>query len=232
MNLETIIFQVQKYNSWTQEYSIKVANEYVKFMFLRSKNSKLSPSNDIDKFWHQHILNTKHYYDFCIEKFKKFIHHDPEDSSDQEKRIKRLDETTEIYKKLYNSNPPANVWNSNYAENDKKDQNDQTKEFLTIKLINTFDVYQNGKYVGKDVRINSGYKFDGKIYKVKKTGSLKNLSMKLSEITKHPEMAIKFYKKYSDYQNRDIGYIDKRIPLDKFDDLIVILEEMTSNGYC
>jgi hypothetical protein len=231
MNLDKIILQVQKHHNWTLDYSIKVSNEYTKFMFLRSKNNKLSPSNEIDKFWHQHILNTNHYYNFCTENFGKFIHHDPEDANDQIKRIERLNETTKNYKDLYKSNPPVNVWN---GCKDGDEEQDKKRDVLIIKLINTFDIYKDGKYVGKGTRINSGYKFDGRVFKVKKNGTLQNLSNELSRITEHPTIAIKFYEKYNDYHNEK-GWnrsIDKNTPLDKFNNLIVILEEMSSNGYC
>ena len=77
--MESIIEQVQKEYTWSNEYAKKVCIEYLKFMDLRNKNQNLSPSNDIDKFWHQHILNTKMYRNFCVVKYRRvskipFIH--------------------------------------------------------------------------------------------------------------------------------------------------------------
>ena len=55
---------ISKYNNWSIDYTKKVFVEYSRFLYLRNKNEKLSPSNPIDKFWHTHILDTKSYQNF------------------------------------------------------------------------------------------------------------------------------------------------------------------------
>lgn len=37
----------------------------------------LMPCHDVDMVWHQHILNTKQYYDDCTEYFGYMLHHNP-----------------------------------------------------------------------------------------------------------------------------------------------------------
>lgn len=110
MTLDPVINQMVKQHSWKKRYSRNVATEYERFMILRNKNNNLSPSDDIDEFWHQHILNTSLYTEYCQEKFSGIVHHDPEDAFNQTKRKTRLRNTIKEYKKIYGKIPEGDVW--------------------------------------------------------------------------------------------------------------------------
>ena len=43
-----------------------------------------SPSPVIDEAWHEFILHTKYYADYCLNRYGRFIHHIPTSSSDCE----------------------------------------------------------------------------------------------------------------------------------------------------
>jgi len=59
--------QLIKRHGWTSDYVNDVMSEYERFLQLRYiYDDKVSPSNDVDKFWHQHILNVNQYYTYCI----------------------------------------------------------------------------------------------------------------------------------------------------------------------
>jgi len=109
-DLSPIINQVTKVYNWETEYVTRVAEEYVKFMIIRFNKSDASPSMAIDNFWHQHILNTKHYAKFCNVCFNRFIHHRPEDAVDQEAQRRRLENTLSEYKQLYAVYYPPIIW--------------------------------------------------------------------------------------------------------------------------
>lgn len=52
--------------------------EMKKFLYICSINPKMStPSIPVDNMWHQFILWTKDYANYCQENFGKFIHHFP-----------------------------------------------------------------------------------------------------------------------------------------------------------
>lgn len=78
---------------------------------MRAENSDLSPSDDIDKLWHYHILDTKSYYTYCIEKYGKIIHHNPTDSLNQKLRQIRLANTHVKYLDKFGSFENKHVWN-------------------------------------------------------------------------------------------------------------------------
>lgn len=108
--LSPIILQTKLNYKWSNEHANIVAFEYDRFMKLRSEDENLSPCDDIDRFWHQHILNTRHYNSYCFEKFKKFVHHDPTDSFDQLTRHKRLSHTINNYVKTFGPIINNDIW--------------------------------------------------------------------------------------------------------------------------
>ena len=172
-----IIIQIKLKNKWSDEYANNVAFEYSRFLKLRSLNEQLSPSDDIDKLWHQHLLNTKNYYNYCFAKFNKFVHHDPTDSSDQQARQKRLANTIQIYVNTFGPINNKQIWNiqtekissiSKPCEKqvsekatifkprpwDKYDPNNLMK--INVKIINVYDVTDTyGKSLGKKWKVNN-----------------------------------------------------------------------------
>jgi hypothetical protein len=49
----------------------------LQFFLDNAAKSKQTPTLEIDEMWHEFILDTKHYFDFCSSRYKKFIHHIP-----------------------------------------------------------------------------------------------------------------------------------------------------------
>jgi hypothetical protein len=43
------------------------------------------PSEDLDYFWHEFILDTRRYLAFCVRRYGKVIHHAPPDVSDAQR---------------------------------------------------------------------------------------------------------------------------------------------------
>ena len=53
--------------------------ELIKYLVITNESEKItSPSYLVDLVWHEFILCTKYYHQFCTEKFGKFIHHTPD----------------------------------------------------------------------------------------------------------------------------------------------------------
>jgi hypothetical protein len=51
------------------------------FLELASSDTQ-NPTLEVDEAWHEFILHTKQYADFCFSRFGKFIHHKPNESQD------------------------------------------------------------------------------------------------------------------------------------------------------
>jgi hypothetical protein len=54
-------------------------SDYRRFLFLMRKyeGEALSPTLDIDLIWHEHILDTKPYFDDTAKIFGRYVHHEP-----------------------------------------------------------------------------------------------------------------------------------------------------------
>jgi len=58
---------------------------YKRFLWLLIKfpDQQLTPTRDIDEFWHNHILYTKQYVVDCNALLGRYIHHQPSDPDDK-----------------------------------------------------------------------------------------------------------------------------------------------------
>jgi hypothetical protein len=66
--------------SWSEQEASDGVAQYKNFLFLLKKypHDNLPPSVDIDEVWHSHILHTKEYWEFSLELFGQYLHHNPE----------------------------------------------------------------------------------------------------------------------------------------------------------
>ncbi|UII30336.1 hypothetical protein LVD17_18760 [Fulvivirga ulvae] len=54
----------------------------------------------IDEMWHNFILHSKAYYNFCINKLKRMIHHEPTSHTEATKSNNQYNQDPESYEKL------------------------------------------------------------------------------------------------------------------------------------
>ena len=81
-----------------KEEAANILQETKKWLWIAAKASEeetfsLSierPLAVIDEMWHNFILHTRQYHKYCMDKFKKFIHHEPTPSSEKEKFQQRI----------------------------------------------------------------------------------------------------------------------------------------------
>lgn len=99
-------------NFWTEEFTQKAILEYKKFMYLAAISDQMvSPSEIIDKVWHEHLVFTKSYEEFC-ELLGKQIHHIP--STHQKGEFEKFQQakvhTSELYQTEFGEQP-SEFWN-------------------------------------------------------------------------------------------------------------------------
>lgn len=99
------------YNGWLREDAEETCLQYRRFLFLNRKyctqeTGALVPSEDIDEFWHAHILNTKAYMKDCDAIFGRYLHHYPffgiDEASDISALYRKLEKTAQLYLKEFN----------------------------------------------------------------------------------------------------------------------------------
>lgn len=76
----------------------KIEEEYKQFLYVIAvSDTPIVPHNqDIDDFWHEHILHTQKYEQDCITVFGKFIHHNPTENNQE-----AVKKTKKAYKKAF-----------------------------------------------------------------------------------------------------------------------------------
>jgi len=91
--------------------SYKISNktailELLRFLDLISfHKTPLSPSYPVDLVWHEFILFTKYYHNFCNKKYGRYIHHTPSDKSSPSLYLKTLQLYTTTFGK-----PSEDLW--------------------------------------------------------------------------------------------------------------------------
>lgn len=102
---------------WSREYADAVCVEYKKFLSLTRKypDRAIVPSSPVDKFWHQHILDTQKYGPDCEAVFGFFLHHFPYFGMRGEEDAANLsvswDTTIDVYREHFGE-PPVGFWES------------------------------------------------------------------------------------------------------------------------
>jgi hypothetical protein len=83
--------------------------EVIRFLFLVAERTEgtLTPSHRVDLVWHEFILHTRAYHEFCSQHFGKFIHHQP--GGDQKDHAARFQQTLDAYRRRF-GNPPDAWW--------------------------------------------------------------------------------------------------------------------------
>lgn len=112
-NFKNVMTRAIKNTGWDDNYAGSVAIEYLYFLLIHKINPTLPivPSKDIDEVWHSHILFTKFYKLTCHKLFRKFLHHTPSVSQDDENKCNEgYVEMLREYKRIFNRDPPSNIW--------------------------------------------------------------------------------------------------------------------------
>lgn len=94
----------------TYDFKDKFIDNYTKFLVIRNNNPLCSPSDKIDEMWHNHILDTSSYYNYCMNHFGKIINHTTVDANNQENRKMRLKNTIQLFKTNYNEDVDKDIW--------------------------------------------------------------------------------------------------------------------------
>ena len=92
---------------WSFEKTEKVAIQYRRFLTLIRENpsATIVPTEDIDRFWHHHILDTAKYAEDCETFFGYFVHHFPyfglRGDDDARDLAAGFDKTKNLYEKRF-----------------------------------------------------------------------------------------------------------------------------------
>ncbi|KAA6438067.1 hypothetical protein ACD591_19120 [Rufibacter glacialis] len=101
-------------NFWPKEFTDQAILEYKKFMYLAATSDfMVSPSEIIDVVWHQHLIFTQSYQNFC-DIIGKQIQHIPSthNKEDLQKFRQAKERTIKFYERDFGKQP-KNIWTFN-----------------------------------------------------------------------------------------------------------------------
>jgi len=106
--------KIMKKHRLPRAFTFRAIEEYKKFVYLGVISDFIvTPSKYIDLIWHEHLLFSKAYREFCNEVIHYQFDHQPElvTTNDQTElfTIQYL-ETLDLYRKEFGMEPPENIW--------------------------------------------------------------------------------------------------------------------------
>lgn len=106
----TLLEKVMKKTKWDRATTIKVMEEYRKFLYLSAINESVVPSEMVDEVWHEHILFTKDYFERWPKILGKTLHHNPAVKGEKNTYNKDYTTTLTSYKKEFGSSSDTNEY--------------------------------------------------------------------------------------------------------------------------
>ena len=102
---------------WSREYAESIEQAYKNYLIILVKYpddvENILLSEDVDEFWHTHILQTMKYTQDCETVFGKYLHHEPHigevTPADVEKRIALAEKTRRLYQREFGNEQDYNA---------------------------------------------------------------------------------------------------------------------------
>ncbi len=110
-------------HGWDKNFALKAISEYKKFVYLGVvSNFHVTPSKIIDVVWHEHLLFTKAYREFCDNVINYQFDHHPElmPVAEETGRFSaQYIDTLEFYMLEFNVSPPEDIWGNPKFDKEK-----------------------------------------------------------------------------------------------------------------
>lgn len=119
--------KIARKHRWKNRFALRAIEEYKKFIYLGLVSDFLvTPSKVIDVVWHEHLLFSKAYRDFCNEVIQQAFDHYPElvPVEEQTDRFNaQYQDTIELYRTEFGIEPPAAIWGHTKFDKEITDTN-------------------------------------------------------------------------------------------------------------
>jgi len=99
---------------WSTSFSLRGIDEYRKFVYLGLiADFPVTPPKVIDRVWHEHLLFSRGYREFCASVLRREFDHHPELVPLDEQTAAfqaQYEATLDLYRTEFNREPPAEFW--------------------------------------------------------------------------------------------------------------------------
>jgi hypothetical protein len=134
-------------HGWSNTFALKAISEYKKFVYLGVvSNFHVTPSKIIDVVWHEHILFTKAYREFCDEVIGYQFDHHPElmPMADETGRYNaQYVDTIEFYISEFSFKPPTDVWGETKYDKEKLKEKNYASRQKTVYVGDSSGTYSS-----------------------------------------------------------------------------------------
>jgi hypothetical protein len=125
--------KIARKHGWSNAFALKAISEYKKFVYLGVVSDfHVTPSKTIDVVWHEHILFTKAYREFCDGVICYQFDHHPEllPMADETGRFNaQYLDTIDLYASEFGYAPPTAIWGETKFDKEKlKEKNYSSRE--------------------------------------------------------------------------------------------------------
>lgn len=133
--------RLAKENFWTRNFTDRALSEYRKFMYLAATSEwMVSPSEIIDQVWHQHLVFTQSYAEFCS-LIGKSVQHIPstQNKEESQKFIQAKERTIKLYNETFGKQPEE-IWNypDMYASLNLPKATFKIRSFIIVGILSFF----------------------------------------------------------------------------------------------
>lgn len=133
LDLESVklrIMHPERGQGWTRDHADSIENAYKNFLSMLVKYpddaGDILLSEDVDEFWHAHILQTMKYADDCEHLFGNFLHHNPQiGEGSPERRAAQIAKTRRLYLREFGAQAADAAWTGGHAHRDATMQADK-----------------------------------------------------------------------------------------------------------
>jgi hypothetical protein len=137
--------KVARKHGWSNAFALKAISEYKKFVYLGVVGKfHVTPSKVIDVVWHEHLLFTSAYREFCNEVIGYQFDHHPEllPMADETGRFNaQYADTIALYTREFGYTPPADIWGETKYEKDKLEANNYASRQKTGQALDSSTSY-------------------------------------------------------------------------------------------
>lgn len=122
-SLQAFAGKLARKHHWKNQFALRALSEYKKFVYLGLVSDfQVTPSKIIDVVWHEHMLFTKAYRDFCTDVINAPFDHYPElISLPGQTGIfqAQYHDTVNLYRTEFNTAPPPGIWGDTKFANEQ-----------------------------------------------------------------------------------------------------------------
>ena len=105
IDFSQVIDRMVKKDKWKRSEALKACEFYKNYLFLVKKYNDIGvgipPSDDVDEFWHNHILDTQKYIHDCDVIFGRYLQHYPYFGIDEKSNMQDLNRAFEKMQQLH-----------------------------------------------------------------------------------------------------------------------------------